>query len=71
MVLVKPGPTDTPQTAHLKGTGKRLARPDRVAQGIVKATRGGPAVVYLPSRWRPIMLAIRHIPAFVFNRLDI
>lgn len=71
VVLIKPGPTDTPQTMHLKGTGKRLARPRQVAQGIVDAAKGGAGVVYLPFRWRLIMLAIRHMPAFVFNRLNI
>lgn len=71
VVLIKPGPTDTPQTVHLRGTGKRLARPASVAAGIVRAAEGGPGVVYLPFKWWPIMLVIRHMPAFLFNRLDI
>jgi decaprenylphospho-beta-D-erythro-pentofuranosid-2-ulose 2-reductase len=34
------------------------------------ADRGGP-VVYAPWFWRWIMLAIRILPAAIFNRLDI
>ena len=71
VVLIKPGPTDTPMTAHLKGQGAKLASVESVAQDIVDAIAAGKAVIYAPGKWRIIMLVIRHLPAFVFNKLNI
>lgn len=71
VVLVKPGPTDTPQTAHLRHKASSLARPGTVARGIVNAAAGAGGVVYLPAKWKYIMLVVRHIPRYLFNRLDI
>jgi NAD(P)-dependent dehydrogenase (short-subunit alcohol dehydrogenase family) len=71
IVVVKPGPTDTPMTAQLKAQGRRLASAASVAQRTVAAIRRGTPVVYAPAIWWPIMLIIRHLPRFVFNRLSI
>jgi decaprenylphospho-beta-D-erythro-pentofuranosid-2-ulose 2-reductase len=69
IVLIKPGPTATPMTAHLPPRG--LASPEAVAQAIVAAIDKGSPVVYAPARWALIMMVIRHLPRFVFNRLNI
>lgn len=71
VVLVKPGPTDTPMTAHLKSGGAKLASVEQVAGNIVSGVARGKAVIYVPSKWQLIMLIIRHLPGFVFNKLDI
>lgn len=71
VVLVKPGPTETPMTAHLKAAGAVLAPVDRVADDIVAGIAKGRAVIYTPSKWWLIMMVIRHLPKFVFGRLDI
>lgn len=71
VVLIKPGPTDTPMTAHLKRQGARLAPVQAVAEQIVAAAAGGTSTRYTPRRWRLIMLVITHLPAFVFKRLNI
>jgi decaprenylphospho-beta-D-erythro-pentofuranosid-2-ulose 2-reductase len=71
VVLVKPGPTDTPMTAHLKAQGAKLADASAVAQAIVGGLERGRPVVYAPARWALIMMVIRHLPRFVFNRMDI
>ena len=71
VLLVKPGPTDTPMTAHLKQDGARLASSEQVAADIVKAVDVGKAVLYTPGKWALIMLVIRNLPACVFNRMDI
>lgn len=71
VVLIKPGPTDTPMTAHLKQQGGSLAGVEDVAQLIVKGTDQGQPVVYAPVKWALIMMVIRHLPRFVFNRMDI
>ena len=71
VVLVKPGPTDTPMTAHLKSEGVKLASADIVAKQIVEGSRAGKPVIYAPSKWWLIMMVVRHIPAAVFNRFNI
>lgn len=69
LVLVKPGPTATPMTAHLSPRG--LAPVEAVAQRIVDGIAAGKPVVYAPAKWWLIMMVIRHLPRFVFNRMDI
>ena len=69
VVLVKPGPTATPMTAHLPQRG--LAPVEAVARRIVDGAAAGAAVVYAPGKWAAVMLVIRHLPAFVFNRMRI
>jgi len=71
VVLVKPGPTDTPMTAHLKGQGARLAPVEDVARQIVDGIAAGKPVIYAPGKWWLIMMIIRHLPAFVFNKMNI
>lgn len=70
-VLVKPGPTDTPMTAALRQQGARLASVEAVAERIVAGIARGRPVIYAPAQWALIMLVIRHLPRFIFNRLDI
>ena len=69
VVLVKPGPTATPMTAHLPQRG--LAPVEDVARQIVDGSAAGKAVVYAPGKWALIMMVIRHLPAFVFNKMNI
>jgi decaprenylphospho-beta-D-erythro-pentofuranosid-2-ulose 2-reductase len=71
IVLIKPGPTDTPMTAHLKAQGAKLTPAEEVAKGIIKAINRGQAVVYAPAKWRLIMWVIRHLPSFIFHKLNI
>lgn len=71
VTLIKPGPTDTPMTAHLKAQGARLASADEVARGIVDGIKAGKRCVYVPARWRGIMMIIRHLPDFIFDKLNI
>jgi short-subunit dehydrogenase len=71
VVLIKPGPTDTPMTSHFRRQGARLAKVEHVAQCIVRGIESKKRVIYAPSKWWLIMLLIRHLPLFLFNRLDI
>jgi short-subunit dehydrogenase len=72
VVLIKPGPTDTPMTAHLKGQkGVKLASVESVAGQIVAGVKAGKPVVYAPGKWRLIMGIIEHMPRAIFNKLDI
>ena len=58
-------------TAHLKQSGAKLAPVDRVAAEVVRGIESGQRVIYTPKIWSVIMMVIRHIPNFVFKRLDI
>lgn len=71
VVLIKPGPTDTPMTAQLKGKGAKLADVHSVAKAIVCGVEHGMPFVYAPRKWELIMMVIRHLPCFVFNKMDI
>ncbi|MGS0706570.1 SDR family NAD(P)-dependent oxidoreductase [Acinetobacter sp. ANC 3781] len=69
--LIKPGPTASAMTQHLVASGKKLANIHEVAQEIVMGMQKGKRVIYTPKIWRIIMLIIRHIPFFVFKKIDI
>lgn len=65
---VKLGFTDTRMVRGKPGMFL-VAPPERVARTIVEGIGRGASVVYVPWFWRAIMLVIRSIPAFLFNRL--
>ena len=69
IILIKPGPTATAMTAHLPQRG--LASAEAVAATIVQGIAQGKAVIYAPKKWAVIMMIIIHLPAFIFNKLDI
>ncbi len=71
VVLIKPGPTDTPMTAALKGKGPKMAEVTAVARGIVEGIATAKLVVYAPAKWAVIMMLIRHLPRLIFNKMDI
>jgi decaprenylphospho-beta-D-erythro-pentofuranosid-2-ulose 2-reductase len=69
IVLIKPGPTATPMTAHLPQ--RSMATAQAVASRIVAAIASGTPVVYVPAKWAVIMMVIRHLPRAIFNKLNI
>lgn len=69
VVLIKPGPTATPMTASLGMKG--LAPVEDVAKAIVAGMAKGSPLVYAPVKWWLIMMIIRHLPRFVFNKMNI
>jgi len=71
VVLIKPGPTDTPMTAHLKVQGVPLAPVEGVAARVVMAIAHGSRICHAPAKWGLIMMIIRHLPWFVFKKMDI
>lgn len=70
-VLIKPGFVDTPMTAGFTKKGLLWAKPEQVAPLIAAAAQSGGPIVYAPRFWRLFMLVIRHLPTFIFNRLNI
>lgn len=71
VLIIKPGPTDTPMTAHLKAAGQKMASSESVATDIVRAIAQRKKVCYTPGKWAIIMLIIRHLPRIIFNKMDI
>lgn len=71
VLRIKPGFVDTPMTAAMKKGGPLWAKPDQVAADIDKAIAARATAVYTPWFWRWIMLIIRLLPRFLFNRLKI
>jgi short-subunit dehydrogenase len=71
VVLIKPGPTESPMTAEMQAEGRRVASTEDVARTIVAGMKRGRPVIYAPPIWRAIMLVVRHIPRFVFDKLPI
>ncbi len=69
VLTVKPGFVDT---AMLAGTSLTfwVVSPDHVAEQIWQAIRRRRQLVYIPGRWRWLMLVIRNIPSAVFRRLS-
>ncbi len=69
VVLVKPGPTATPMTAHMPQRG--MASVESVAAQIVAATAKGRPVLYTPGKWALIMLVIANLPRAIFHKMNI
>ncbi len=44
---------------------------DRAADLAWRAIKSGKQVAYIPARWALVGLVIRHIPSFIFRRMDI
>ena len=68
--LIKPGPTLTPMTENLTSS-KGFANVEDVAKDIVNGVAKSQAVIYTPGKWQIIMMIIRHLPTFIFNKMDI
>ena len=71
VVLIKPGPTDTPMTARLRAQGRALASVEQVAADAVRGMARGRAVVYTPGRWRWVMAVVRALPRALFHKLEV
>lgn len=71
LLLIKPGPVNTPMTANLSIAFKGLASKELVAKEINRAISQRRKTLYTPGKWRLIMAVIKSIPGPIFNRLDI
>lgn len=71
VMTVKPGFVDTPMTQGLPLPTFLVATPERVADDILRGLSHKKAVLYTPGFWQWIMLIVRHIPQFIFQRLHL
>lgn len=70
VATMKPGFVDTRLLANASKT-MWVISPEEAAHQIWEAIQARKQTVYIPGRWRWIMLIIRHIPSFIFRRLTI
>lgn len=70
VLTVKPGFVDTQMVEHLERTPFVIS-PEQAAADISKAIRKKKQEVYVPARWRLIMLVIRNTPSVIFRRMNI
>lgn len=70
-IVIKPGPTQTPMTAHLTLEGQSLATVESVAEIVVRGIDQKKPSIYAPRKWVFIMFIIRHLPNWFFSKLDI
>ncbi len=71
VVTVKPGPVDTPLVKDLnKNKLPMLITSEQAADHILRGIRRD-SVLYVPGRWRLVMWLIRHVPSFLFKRLNV
>ena len=70
VTTVKPGFMDTDMTWGIEGMFL-VASPDKAARACLRAARKRRHVVYVPFFWWGIMTIIRHIPEFIFKKMNI
>ena len=73
VVTVKPGFIDTHMLDQVerRPSGPLLTSPERAARLILAAARrGGSPSVFVPGVWWFVAMILRHLPSFVFRRLN-
>jgi decaprenylphospho-beta-D-erythro-pentofuranosid-2-ulose 2-reductase len=70
VLTVKPGFMKTEMLKAAQGGTPFAIPPEKAAQDIWKAIQNRKQVIYTPSIWRWIMLAIQHTPSFIFRKLS-
>ena len=70
VLTVKPGFVQTEMLKAAQGPTPFTIPVERAVDDIWKAMKQRKQVIYTPSIWRWIMLAIQHTPSFIFRRLS-
>jgi hypothetical protein len=70
VLTIKPGFIDTPMTKEYQ-KGLLWAKPSVVAKTIVRAIDNRESEIYVPFFWRFIMITIKLLPNYIFNRLSL
>lgn len=69
VVTVKPGYVESQMTAG-KGNLLWMITSDEAARRIIAAAEKSRGTVYVPRRWGLVSLIMRHIPSFIFKKLE-
>jgi hypothetical protein len=67
---IKLGMANTPMTEHVPDSPLK-ASPAQAVAAMLRGIERDHSLIYAPGFWRWIMLAVRHIPRSMMNRLDI
>jgi short-subunit dehydrogenase len=70
VTTIKPGFVETKLLEHAPKT-MWVISPAEAADKIVRAIQRKKQVVYVPRRWRFVGLIIRHIPSFIFRKMNL
>ena len=70
VLTVKPGFVETEMVKAAQGPTPFKIKPEQAVEDIWKAMKQRKQVIYTPSIWRWIMLAIQHTPSFIFRKLS-
>jgi decaprenylphospho-beta-D-erythro-pentofuranosid-2-ulose 2-reductase len=70
VLTVKPGFVETEMIKAAQGPTPFKITTEKAVEDIWRAMSSRRQVVYTPSIWRWIMLAIQHTPSFIFRRLS-
>lgn len=71
VIIVKSGPAYTKMSEGLELNPLLTARPREIGRSIYSAYTKKRSTIYVKPVWRLIMLIITHIPAFIFNRMNL
>jgi short-subunit dehydrogenase len=70
VTTIKAGQVDTDMLKNAAAVRGPISA-ERAADSIWRAIRARRQVAYIPARWGVIAWVIRHIPSFIFRRLDL
>ena len=70
VLLIKPGPVDTPMTQEFE-KGIFWSRPLDVANDIIKAIDNNKTEIYTPGYWRVIMFVLKNLPEYVLKKINL
>jgi short-subunit dehydrogenase len=71
VLTVKPGFVQTEMLKAAQGPTPFTIQPEKAVEDIWAAMQKRRQVIYTPSLWRWIMLAIQHTPSFIFRKLSL
>lgn len=71
VLTIKPGMVETPMTEGIDAPEILLAKPDQVAEDIVRAIEKKKDILYTPWFWRYVMLGIIHVPSKIFKKMSL
>lgn len=70
VVTAKPGFVDTDMTKGLPGLFWLISADEAARRILALADRGSSASGFVPRRWALVAFIVRHLPSFVFRRLN-
>jgi decaprenylphospho-beta-D-erythro-pentofuranosid-2-ulose 2-reductase len=70
VVTAKPGFVDTAMTRDLPGLFWLISAEDAARRILALGDRGASASGFVPRRWALVAFVVRHLPSFIFRRLN-